>query len=76
MAAKKGDEDIDTSDIPEIRSLPPGAVRGGLRQLSAVHLIPEIHAYFSAIAVRKQLSLDRLIKEILAKEVAIMEAVK
>ena len=27
------DEDIDTSDIPETRELPPGAIRGGLKVL-------------------------------------------
>ena len=70
------EEDIDLSDIPEVRELPPGAVRGGMRPGRSVHLTKELHGYFSAIAARKGVSLDDLINDILTKEVAIVEAVK
>jgi len=70
------DEDIDTSDIPEVREIPPGAVRGRFRQGRAVHLSEELHACFSAIAARKGISLNSLINDILSKEIAIVEAVK
>jgi hypothetical protein len=68
--------DIDTSDIPEVRELPPGAVRGKFHHGRAVHLTAELHAYFSAVAARKSLSVDDLVNEILRKEVAIVEAIK
>lgn len=72
----KREEDIDTSDIPEVRELPPGAVRGRFHRGRAVHLTEELHAYFSAVAERKGVSLNDLINDILSKEIAIVEAVK
>src|SRR2546425_99247 len=72
----KRDEDIDTSDIPEVRELPPGAVRGRFHRGCNVYLTEELHAYFSAIAARKGVLMNDLINEILSKEIAIMETVK
>jgi len=72
----KRDEDIDTSDIPEVRELPARAVRGRFHRGRAVHLTEELHAYFSAIAERKGVSMNDLINDILSKEIAIVEAVK
>ena len=72
----KGDEDIDTSDIPEVRELPPGAVRGASHRGRGIQLREDLHAYFSAVAVRKGVPLNDLINDILSKEVAIVEAVK
>jgi hypothetical protein len=72
----KRDEDIDTSDIPEVRELPPDAVRGSFHRGRAVHLTAELHAYFSAVAERKGISLSDLINDILSKEIAIVETVK
>jgi hypothetical protein len=72
----KRDEDIDTSDIPEVRELPPNAVRGRFHRSHAVHLTRELHAYFSAVAERKGVALSDLINDILSKEIAIVEAVK
>ncbi len=70
------DEDIDTSDIPEVRELPPGAARGKFYPCHTVRLSQELHAYFSAIAARKGVSIDDLVNDVLKKEIAIMEAVK
>jgi hypothetical protein len=70
------DEDIDTSDIPEVRELPPGAVRGRFHHGRAVQLSAESDAYFSAVAARKGVSLNDLINDILQKEIAIVETVR
>lgn len=70
------EEYIDTSDIPEVQELPANTVRGNLFRGGTVSLSKGLHAYFSAIAARKGVSLDDLINDILAKEIAIMEAVK
>jgi len=70
------DEDIDTSDIPEVRELPSNAVRGRFHRRHAVYLTEELQAYFAAIADRKGVSLNDLINDILSKEIAIVEVVK
>src|SRR5437870_532801 len=72
----KSDEDIDLTDIPEVRELPPGTIRGGFRRGRSVHLSPDVHAYFSTIAARKGGTLDVLINDILRKDVALMDAAK
>jgi len=73
---EKGDEDIDTSDIPEVRELPPGAVRGGFHSTRALYLSPELHAYFAKVAARKGVPLNDLVNDVLRQEVAIIESVK
>lgn len=73
-----GDETIDFSDIPEIRAIPPGAVRGrfystgtGLRV--PVYLDPELQGRLLAIAIRKGVSLSDLVSQLLRKEIEIAE---
>jgi isochorismate hydrolase len=70
------EENIDTSDIPEVRDLPPDAVRGDFFHGRTVALSEDLHAYFSAIAARKGVSLNDLINDILAKDIAIVETVR
>ena len=70
------DEDIDTSDIPELQALPPGALRGGVHRGQAIHLSEELLAYFTAIATRKGVSLNDLVNDVLRREVAVMEALR
>jgi len=50
------EEDIDTSDIPEVRELPEDAARGNLFRGRTVSLNEDLHAYFSASAARKGVS--------------------
>jgi hypothetical protein len=70
------DEDIDYSDIPPIREIPANAVRGRFYRGHAIYLTDELHAYLSTIAVRRGVSLDDLVNNVLSKEVAIVEALK
>jgi hypothetical protein len=70
------DDDIDTSDIPEIRSLPPNAIRGGLSRGATVHLSEEVRRHFAALATRKGVLLDDLVNETLAKAVELADTVK
>jgi len=70
-----GDEDIDLSDIPEIRETPPGAVRGvsNVSRAAPVYLDPELQMRLSEIAVRKGVSLSNLVSQLLRKELEIAE---
>jgi hypothetical protein len=68
------DEDVDTSDIPEVETLPPGAVRG--EWTSAVYLNCDLQRYPAAAAERKGISLNDLVNDLLGKEIAIVEALK
>jgi hypothetical protein len=70
------DEDIDYSDIPPIREIPANAVRGRFHRGHAIYLTDELHAYLSTIALRRGISLDDLVNNVLSKEVAIVEALK
>jgi hypothetical protein len=83
-----GDENIDTSDIPEI-TLPVYAVRGeaARREMvrrrrpdgqfpTPVYLSAELEDYLTAIANRRGVSLNDLVNDLLAKEIAIFETVK
>jgi hypothetical protein len=83
-----GDENIDTSDIPEI-TLPVYAVRGeaARREMvrrrrpdgqfpTPVYLSAELEDYLTAIANRRAVSLNDLVNDLLAKEIAIFETVK
>lgn len=70
------DEEIDTTDIPEVRELPPDAARGRFPKERAVRLTKELHQFFSAVAARKGVSLSHLVNDILAKELAILETIK
>lgn len=73
-----GDEGIDLSDIPEIQSIPPDAVRGKFYSPSAAHhvpvyLDPELQSRLLAIALRKGVSLSDLVGQLLRKEIEIAE---
>ena len=79
--AEIGDENIDTSDIPEIRELPPGAVRGkdfrrGAVLRAPVYLNQDLRTYLQAAAERKGITLSDLVNDLLSKEIAIVEALK
>jgi hypothetical protein len=72
------DESIDLSDIPEIRTIPPGAVRGKFYSDSTglhvpVYLDPELQGRLLAIAIRKGVSLSDLVGQLLRKEIEIAE---
>ena len=73
-----GEENIDYSDIPEIREIPPDAVRGQFYSCSAglhmpVYLDPELQSRLLAIAIRKGVSLSDLVSQLLRKEIEIAE---
>ena len=70
-----GDEGIDFSDIPEIREIPPGAVRGvsNVSSSAPVYLDSELQIRLSAITVRKGVSLSDLASQLLRQELEIAE---
>jgi hypothetical protein len=70
-----GDENIDFSDIPEIREIPPDAVRGKFYSPDNVpiYLDQELQSRLSAIALRKGISLSDLVGQLLRKEIEIAE---
>ena len=73
------DEDIDFSDIPEIRELPPGAIRGKDFHPSApvpVYLNRDLQNYIQAAARRKGVMLNDLVNDLLSREIGIVEAIK
>jgi hypothetical protein len=70
------DEDIDYSDIPPIREIPPSALRGRFYRSHAIYLTDELHAYLSTVAMRRGVSLNDLVNDLLSTEVAIVEALK
>ena len=73
------DEDIDYSDIPPIRQIPPEATRGRDSEFyrgRTVYLTEELHAYFCEIANRKGVSLNDVVNDVLSKEVAIVESMR
>jgi hypothetical protein len=70
------DEDIDYSDIPPIRAIPAIAVRGRFYRGQAIYLSDELHAYLSTVAMRRGVSLNDLVNNVLSKKVAIVEALK
>ena len=70
------DEDIDYSDIPPIREIPADAVRGRFYRGHAICLTDELHAYLSNIAMRRGVSLNELVTNVLSQEVARVEALK
>jgi len=78
-AIGRRDEDIDLSDIPEIMVIPPDAIRGKdwkHYRGNTIILDDEIHAYFWAVGDRKQISINQLVNNVLAKEMAIAEVLK
>jgi len=77
-ALEAGDESIDYSDIPEIREIPPDAVRGKFYSPDNVCHVPvyldqELQSRLVAIALRKGISLSDLVSQLLRKEIEIAE---
>ena len=70
------DEDIDYSDLPPVREIPANAVRGRFYRGRAIYLTDELHAYLSTIAMRRGVSLNDLVNNVLSQEVAMVEALK
>jgi hypothetical protein len=70
------DEDIDTSDIPEITELPKNAVRGKFYRGPMVHLTEDLRRYFCDLSRRKGIPLNDLVNETLAKAIAVAEVAK
>ena len=77
--AARPDSEIDTTDIPEIAEIPANAIRGKDTKHyrgKTIILTDELHAYFSALADRKGVSVNTLVNDFLAKEIALVEVVK
>jgi len=77
--AARPDTEIDFSDIPEITEIPADAIRGRdwkHYRGNIIVLSDEVHAYFAAIAGRRGVSLNALINDVLAREMALAEALK
>ena len=77
-ALETGDENIDYSDIPEIREIPPDAVRGKFYSPDnefhvPVYLDRELQSPLVEIALRKGMSLSDLVGQLLRKEIEIAE---
>ena len=70
------DEDIDYSDIPPSREIPANAVRGRFYRGHSIYLTDELHAYLSTVAMRRGMSLNDLVNNVLSQEVAMVEALK
>src|ERR1700688_4750359 len=70
------EENFDTSNIPEVRDLPPGAIRGRDFRPGAhvpVYLNQDVRSYLEAAAKRKGVTLSSLVNDLLSKEIAIAE---
>ena len=77
--AVRPDSEIDTTEIPKITEIPPGAIRGKdwkHYRGKTIVLADELHAYFSVLADRKGVSINTLVNDFLTKEIAVVEAVR
>ena len=72
----KRDEDIDTSDMPEIRELPAGAVRGLFYRGATITLNEELRSYFADLSRRKGIPMNDLVNETLVKALAVAAVAK
>ena len=70
------DEDIDTSDIPEVKELPRGTVPGLFYRGATVRLTEELRTYFADLARRKGVPMNDLVNETLQKALAVAEVAK
>jgi hypothetical protein len=70
------DEDIDTSDIPEIKAIPKNAVRGRFYRSPMITLTEDLRRYFSELAMRKGVPVNDLVNETLEKAIAVAEVAK
>jgi len=72
----KPDSEIDFSDIPEIKELPPGAVRGLFYRGPMVRLPEDLRRYFADLAARKRVPMNDLVVETLQKALAAIEVAR
>jgi predicted HicB family RNase H-like nuclease len=70
------DSEIDFSDIPEIRELPPGAVRGLFYRGHMIRLPEELRRYFADLAARKRVPMNDIVVETLQKALAVIEVAR
>jgi hypothetical protein len=70
------DSEIDFSDIPEIRELPAGAVRGMFYRGPTIRLSEDLRCYFADLARRKHVPMNDLVNETLQKALAVAEVAK
>jgi predicted HicB family RNase H-like nuclease len=70
------DEDIDYSDIPPVREIPGSAVRRRFYRGNAIYLNDDLHAYLSTVAMRRGVSLNELVNNLLTREMALVEELK
>ena len=70
---KAGDDGIDFSDIPEVTEIPKDAVRGRFLCVAPIYLKKDLYRWLAAIAIRKGVSLDYLLGQLLRKELEIAE---
>jgi hypothetical protein len=68
-----GDEGIDFSDIPEVTEIPKDAVRGRFLCAAPIYLKKDMYRQLAAIAIRKGVSLNYLVGQLLQKELEIAE---
>jgi len=70
------DSEIDFSDIPEIKELPPGTTRGLHYRGPMVRLPEDLRLYFADLAARKRVPMNDLVVETLQKALAEIEVAK
>ena len=70
------ESEIDFSDIPEIRELPPGSVRGLFYRGHMIRLPEDLRRYFADPAARKHVPMNDLVVETLQKALAVIEVAR
>ena len=70
------DSAIDFSDIPEIKELPPGAVRGMFYRGPMVRMPEDLRSHFADLAARRRVPMNDLVIEALRKALALIEVGK
>jgi hypothetical protein len=71
-----GGEDIDTSDIPEVKEFPPGTAPGMFYRGLTIRLTEDLRRYFADLARRKQAPMNGLVNQTLEKALAVAEIAK
>jgi len=72
----KPDSEIDFSDIPEIRELTSGAVRGLFYRGPIIRLNEDLRRHFADLAWRRHVPMNDLVNETLEKALAVAEIAK
>jgi hypothetical protein len=72
----KPDSEIDFSDIPEIRELTSGAVRGLFYRGPIIRLNEDLRRYFADLARRRHVPMNGLVNDSLNRVVAVTETTK